>query len=79
MMDLFLAQTSSPNAEIGSIIGVIVALVLTALFFGLFVWSLAWVYGDAERRGKSGCLVVLVILFFGWPLSLLLWLAFRPG
>lgn len=73
VMPLFLAQTSSSSADNT------IALIFVALFLGLFVWSLAWVYNDAERRGKSGCLVVLIISFFGWPISLLFWLVFRPG
>jgi hypothetical protein len=76
-MPLFLAQTSSSSVD-NTIALIFVALFL-GLLLGLFVWSLAWVYNDAERRGKSGCLVVLIILFFGWPISLLLWLVFRPG
>jgi hypothetical protein len=73
-----LAQTSSSSADNTSTIIGVIALISIALFLGLLVWSLAWVYGDAERRGKSGCLVVLIIVLFGWPISLLLWVVFRP-
>lgn len=45
---------------------------------GLLVASLIWVYRDAEARNKSGTLVVLLVLLLNWPLSLLLWLVFRP-
>ena len=48
------------------------------LILGLLIWSLVWVYGDAERRGKPGWLVVLLVLFLDWPFSLLVWLVFRP-
>ena len=48
------------------------------LILGLLIWSLIWVYGDAERRGKPGWLVVLLVLFLNWPISLLVWLVFRP-
>ena len=54
----------------------ILPLVLVVL--GLLVWSLVWVHGDAERRGKRGWLVVLFVLFLDWPISLLVWLVFRP-
>jgi len=55
----------------------VIALVgLFALF--LYIWSLVWVYGDAERRGKSGCLVAILAALIQWPVSLLLWLVFRP-
>lgn len=48
------------------------------VIFALLVWSLIWVYGDAEKRGKSGILVVLLVFLLNWPVSLLLWLVFRP-
>ena len=44
----------------------------------LYIWSIVWAYGDAEARGKSGCLVVLLLLFWSWPVGLLAWLVFRP-
>ncbi len=49
-----------------------------AALFGLLIASLIWVYRDAEARSKSGILVVLLVLLLNWPLSLLLWLVFRP-
>jgi hypothetical protein len=48
-------------------------LLLTAVFIG----SLIWAYADAEQRNKSGCLVALLVFFF-WPIGLLIWLIFRP-
>lgn len=49
-----------------------------AIILMLLVASLIWVYRDAEKRGKSGVLVVLLVLLLDWPISLLLWLVFRP-
>lgn len=51
---------------------------LGLIVFGLLVWSLIWVYNDAEKRGKTPWLVCLLVLFFNWPTSLLLWYVFRP-
>ena len=51
---------------------------LMLVLLGLLVWSLIWAYKDAGKRGKPGGLVVLLILFMNWPLSLLIWLVFRP-
>ena len=51
---------------------------LVLVVLGLLIWSLIWVYGDAEKRGKQGWLAVLVALFVSWPFSLLLWILFRP-
>jgi hypothetical protein len=41
-------------------------------------WSLRWVYWDAERRRKDGMTVATIVFLFGYPLSLLIWCAFRP-
>jgi len=54
----------------------IIPLILVGL--GLLIWSLIWAYRDAEKRGKPGWLVVLLVLLMNWPISLLLWLVFRP-
>ena len=51
---------------------------LGIVILGLFIWSLVWVYGDAEKRGKSGCLVALLVFLLEWPVSLLVWPVFRP-
>lgn len=49
------------------------------LFVALpFVVSIAWAYADAKERGKPGCLVALFVAFFSWPLSLVMWIIFRP-
>lgn len=53
--------------------------ILTAvLVFVVYAGSLAWLFADAENRGKSGCLVVLVAMFLFWPIGLVVWLVFRP-
>jgi DNA-directed RNA polymerase subunit RPC12/RpoP len=46
----------------------------------LLVWmySIGWAYGDAEARGKSGCLVAILVAFLSWPFGLIVWLVFRP-
>jgi hypothetical protein len=36
-----------------------------------------WAAMDATDRGKSGCLVFVLILLLG-PIGILLWLVFRP-
>jgi hypothetical protein len=40
------------------------------LFLAVYAGSLAWVYADAGRRGKTGCLWALIV-FFTWPLGLI--------
>jgi hypothetical protein len=48
------------------------------VILGLFVWSIVWVHGDAIKRGKPGWAVVLLVILLEWPISLLLWVVFRP-
>ena len=56
----------------------IVLLVLAVI--ALYIWSFFWLYNDAQLREKSGCLVVIVLLFFvPWPWGLLIWLVCRPN
>ena len=60
------------------IIGILLIAPLVLLFLGLLIWSLIWVHGDAIKRGKPGWAVVLLVLLLEWPISLLVWLVFRP-
>ena len=60
------------------IIGILLIAPLALLFLGLLIWSLIWVHGDAIKRGKPGWAVVLLVLLLEWPISLLVWLVFRP-
>lgn len=36
-----------------------------------------WAATDASSRGKSGCLVFILVLFLG-PIGLIIWLLIRP-
>lgn len=52
---------------------IILGAILCAAYLAIVVWAVA----DAERRGKSGCLVALLIIATG-PIGLIAWLLFRP-
>lgn len=61
-----------------------IPLLLWLLLGGLFlvtftVWisTLVWVYRDAERCGKPGILVALLVGLLFWPVGLLVWLILR--
>ena len=56
----------------------IVELLPALIVVALYVWSLAFVYRDAGRRGKSPLLTALLAAFCAWPFSWLMWLVFRP-
>ena len=54
------------------------------LIFGLvilviYIWSIVWAYQDAEKRGKPGWLVAIIVALLAWPLGLLVWLLVRPN
>jgi Na+-driven multidrug efflux pump len=59
------------------IVFVIIALLIGLVFFIIYVVSLVWVYRDAERRGKSGIVVALLVALISWPIGLLVWLLVR--
>jgi len=53
-----------------SFFAAVLALAAVIVFF-------RWLIKDAGSRGKSGCLVCLLVLFLQIP-GLLIWLVFRP-
>ena len=59
-------------------IAIFILMPIVMFFLALLAASLIWVYRDAEARNKSGILVALLVLLLNWPISLLLWLVFRP-
>ena len=61
-----------------NIAGQILSWFVLLTVFSAYIWSGAWVYNDARNRGKPPVLVVLLVLFVGWPISLLVWIALRP-
>ena len=66
-----------PLEAIMTSIGIFGILLILFVPFIIWIWSLFWAYGDAETRGRSGCLLV-VLCFFFWPWVLLIWLLMRP-
>lgn len=52
---------------------------LGLIIFVVYLWSIVWAYKDAERRGKPGWLIALVVAFLAWPVGLLLWILIRPS
>ena len=65
---------NDPNSAIGGVLVGMAVLVIASLP----LISALWAYGDAEQRGKPGCLVAILVFFFSWPLGLILWIVFRP-
>ncbi|MDZ4859363.1 MAG: hypothetical protein SGI88_10310 [Candidatus Hydrogenedentes bacterium] len=44
----------------------------------VYIASVIWAFVDAQNRGKSGCLVALLVLILVWPVGLVIWLLIRP-
>jgi len=55
-----------------SILGICLGIVMLVLLAA----SLVWVYLDAQKRGKTGCLWLL-IAFFTWPFGVVAYLVLR--
>jgi len=61
--------------EFGTLM-IIGSILFTIIFLILWIGSLIWVYQDAEKRGKSGC-IWLLLLWFTWPFGLIAYLVVR--
>lgn len=55
---------------------VVAGICLGVLTLALLAASLVWVYLDAQKRGKTGCLWLL-IAFFTWPFGVVAYLVLR--
>ncbi len=64
------------DANVFGNIFLISGICLALLMMTLFIMSLVWVYKDSEKRGKSGCLWLLIV-FFTWPFGLIAYFLLR--
>jgi len=69
-----LLLAAAPNAGAGSGAG---GSIWGLLFLIVHIYCVVWAYRDAERRGKPGTLVALMV-FVAPLLGVLLWIIFRP-
>jgi hypothetical protein len=53
--------------------------IFKAIIFGFYGYSLVWVYRDAKKVGKDPTMVTVLCALCGWPMTLILWGAFRPA
>ena len=65
--------------DVAEFVGVVFAAIFGLALLAIYVATIIWAYGDATARGKSGCLVALVVAFLSWPIGLIVWLVFRPN
>ena len=73
----FILQEVPNGDSTAATITIIFAVIIGLIVFALYIASLVWVYRDANRRGKSGILVALLVAIISWPLGLLVWVLLR--
>jgi phosphoglycerol transferase MdoB-like AlkP superfamily enzyme len=56
----------------------LLGVVLALIGLILYIWSIIWVYRDAEQRRRPGILIAILVAFIAWPLGLIVWLFIRP-
>jgi RsiW-degrading membrane proteinase PrsW (M82 family) len=61
-----------------TILDIVGAIALLLIFVAVILLIMRWLYRDAEARGQSGNLVVLVTFLSGFFFGLLLWMVLRP-
>ncbi len=64
------------SADIFGNLLIVVGAILGIAVMALLAASLVWVYRDAQARGRTGCLWLL-IAFFTWPLGVLAYAILR--
>ena len=62
-------------SHLSSLAFIIIFILLPVL--AVWISTLVWVYRDAERCGKPGILVALLVGLLFWPVGLLVWLILR--
>ena len=55
-----------------------IGLAFSSIIFIIYIGSVIWAFSDAQQRGKSGCLVALLVLLLVWPVGLIIWILIRP-
>ena len=64
--------------DLAEFLAIIVTAIIGLGILALYVFTIVWAYSDAKRRGKSGCLVAILVAFLSWPIGLIAWFIFRP-
>ncbi len=73
-----LAQSSGGGGDVFAVIFLLIVAVFGLAMFAVYIATIIWAFSDAEARGKSGCLVALLVALLSWPIGLIVWLVARP-
>jgi hypothetical protein len=79
LLATFLQQSSDDGSGAGGIVVIIFVIILCLLFLAVYIASIVWVYRDAQRHGKNGVLVALLVALISWPIGLVVWLIVRKN
>ena len=71
-------MTQGGGGDIVGLILILVAALVGIAIFAIYVLTVIWAFSDAKQRGKSGCLVAILVAFVSWPVGLIIWLVARP-
>lgn len=83
MLPIVLSSTASAQdldaGEAGAILGLGLAACAIFVLVWFIIWILIaiWVYKDAEKRGKSGALWLIIVILLG-IIGIIIWLVVRP-
>jgi hypothetical protein len=72
-----LLQETGGGSGAGGAVALIITILLILVCLAIYIASIVWVYRDANRRGKSGTLVALLVALISWPIGLVVWLIIR--
>ena len=67
--------TSEEEAAFG--LGLALCAVIALIWFIVFIAIAIWVYKDAEKRGSSGALWLVIVILLG-IIGIIIWLIVRP-
>ena len=70
-------QIALDNGALGAGILAGTFCLIPVIFFIIAIFIAVWVYKDAEKRGKSGALWLIIVLITG-IIGLIVWLLVRP-
>ena len=70
-------QMALENGALGAGIFAGLFCLIPVIFFLIAIFLAVWVYKDAEKRGKSGALWLIIVLISG-IIGLIIWFIVRP-
>ena len=70
-----IASAQDPGAVLG--LGLAACAIFALVWFVIWILIAIWVYKDAEKRGSSGALWLILVILLG-IIGIIIWLVVRP-